>query len=102
MVMDATRKKDCGIVCIKRIQKQPEEANIGRYLSSQQLLQNSNNHTAPVLDYFQDPELPDVDYIVMPVLRPYDDPEFGVVGEVVEFVTQILEVCLDHTSPCYI
>lgn len=92
MVLDATRTKDGNIVCIKRIRKQPEEANIGRYLSSQQLLQNSNNHTVPIMDLFQDPELPDVDYIVMPVLRPYDDPEFGAVGEVVEFVTQILEV----------
>lgn len=45
------------------------------------------------MDAFRDPELPEVDYIVMPVLRPYDDPEFGAVGEVIEFVTQILEVC---------
>jgi hypothetical protein len=28
----------------------------------------------------------------MPLLRPFDDPEFGAVGEVVDFVTQMLEV----------
>ena len=28
----------------------------------------------------------------MPPLRPYDDPEVGFVGEVIDFVTQILEV----------
>lgn len=93
MVLDATRTRDSNVVCIKRIRKQPEETNIAEYLSSQQLLRNSNNHTVPIYDSFRDPELPDVEYIIMPVLRPYDDPEFGVVGEVVEFVTQILEVC---------
>lgn len=93
MVLDVTRNKDGETVCIKRILKQPDEVNIAQYLSSQQLLRNSNNHTVPIMDAFRDPELPEVDYIVMPVLRPYDDPEFGAVGEVIEFVTQILEVC---------
>ncbi|KAG5641208.1 hypothetical protein DXG03_005767 [Asterophora parasitica] len=29
--------------------------------------------------------------MVMPILRPFDDPDFGARGEVVDFVTQILE-----------
>lgn len=96
MVLDATREKDGNTVCIKLIQKPTDEVNIARYLSSQELLRHSNNHTALLIDSFQDPDLPGVEYIVMPVLRPYDDPEFGVIGEVVEFVTQILEVLLFH------
>ena len=30
--------------------------------------------------------------MVMPYLRPFNDPEFEAVGEVVEFITQTLEV----------
>jgi hypothetical protein len=30
--------------------------------------------------------------IVMPLLRPFDDPPFDTIGEVVDFITQVAEV----------
>lgn len=42
-------------------------------------------------DYADDDD-PKVHFIVMPLLRPFSDPTFYAVGEVVEFAQQILEV----------
>jgi hypothetical protein len=91
MVLDAIRE-DGVTVCLKLIQKKPSEADIAQYLSSDRLLRDPKNHSVPIFDRFQDPFLPDISFITMPVLRPFDDPEFGAIGEVVDFVTQILEV----------
>jgi hypothetical protein len=111
MVLDAERQGDGTIVCIKRIEPKiyesdaesenarTDEVKIGRYLSTEQMLRHPTNHCVPILDSFRDPILPEVEYIVMPVLRPYNNPEFCFVGEVVDFVTQILEVsvpCCPH------
>lgn len=47
----------------------------------------------PVLDVLNDPfDLLEV-LMVMPYLRPFDDLEFQTIGEVVDFVSQTLEVC---------
>ncbi|KAG5642296.1 hypothetical protein DXG03_003040 [Asterophora parasitica] len=88
MVLDARRLKDNVNVCIKRISKVTKEVTIAQYLASNQ---DSRNHCTPVWDDFRDPDLPDVSYMVMPVLRDFNDPEFGARGEVVDFVTQMLE-----------
>jgi hypothetical protein len=56
------------------------------------MLRDPTNHCVPILDSFSDPVFPRVDYIVMPALRPFNDPEFCFIGEVVDFVTQLLEV----------
>lgn len=76
------------------IEKKTEELEIGRYLISDgsQSQAGSRNHCVPILDAFHDLFMGDVNYIVMPLLRPFDDPEFGFVGEVVDFVTQVIEV----------
>jgi hypothetical protein len=105
MVLDAKRHEDGATVCIKRIEPKiydsdspdmrigrTDETNIGRYLSTERMLRHPTNHCVPILDYFVDPVLPDVEYIVMPVLRPFNNPEFRFIGEVVDFVTQLLEV----------
>ncbi|RDB20142.1 hypothetical protein Hypma_012977 [Hypsizygus marmoreus] len=93
MVLDAKRLRDGTNVCIKRIEPESktEEVNIARYLSSAQMLRDPNNHCVPVWDSFRDPILPHVEYLVMPILRPFDSPEFCAIGEVVDFVTQLLE-----------
>lgn len=90
-VMDAKRIKDGTTVCLKAVYRTPKEADIARYFSSPDLLQEPANHSVPILDVFCDPSAPDFEYLVMPLLRPFDDPEFTVIGEVVDFVTQILE-----------
>ncbi len=50
------------------------------------------NHSVPILDTFMDPADDSVSYIVMPFFRPSDNPPFETVGEVADFVDQILEV----------
>lgn len=53
---------------------------------------DSRNHSVPVLELFVDDEDPEISYMVMPFLRYFDSPEFQTVGEIVDFVDQILEV----------
>ncbi|KAG5640937.1 hypothetical protein DXG03_006599 [Asterophora parasitica] len=93
--MDAQDLRTGRRVCIKRANNKSQEIEIGRYLSSEDSPRHPKNHCPPVLDSFHDPDDPETRYIVMPLLRPFDDPDFEVVGEVVDFVTQLLEVQLD-------
>lgn len=68
------------------------EAKIGQYFSSQDLRADSRNHCTPVLDVLDAPDDESHQIIVAPLLRPYDDPPFETIGEVLDFVGQILEV----------
>jgi hypothetical protein len=52
-------------------------------------LNDPHNHAVPVLDYFTKD---DDGFLVMPLLRKFDDPPFGTVEEVVDFVRQMLQV----------
>lgn len=61
-------------------------------LSSPELLADPRNHSVPILDHFQDPDNPNISYIVMPFLRLFDDPGFFSVQDAIDFVDQILEV----------
>ncbi|KAF5388386.1 hypothetical protein D9615_000861 [Tricholomella constricta] len=93
MILDARRRTDGVTVCIKRISPNTvtNEVKIAKYLSTDKMLRDPTNHCVPIWDTFKDPILPQVEYIIMPPLRPYANPEFGVVGEVVDFVTQTIE-----------
>jgi len=65
------------------------------------MTEDSRNHVVPLYDVFVDSVQPHIQYMVMPVLRRFDDPDFVTVGEVVEFVSQALEVrrsCSDFGS----
>ncbi|TFK83402.1 hypothetical protein K466DRAFT_665869 [Polyporus arcularius HHB13444] len=94
-IMDAVRTKEGTIVVMKRIHKSvhPLEGEIGRFLSSPPLASDPRNHCCPILDVLSDPEDPDVQLIVMPLLREYDDPKLVTVGEAVELFRQLFE-CL--------
>lgn len=90
-IIDATR--DDGLrVAIKRVERKSEEVEIAKFLSSPTLRCNPLNHCIPILDVFPDPVKPGRTYIVMPILRPFDDPTFAYVGEVADFVGQTLDV----------
>ena len=91
-LVDATRISDGKLVYIKRVKTGDQESSIASLLSSNDLRMDSRNHTVPILDNFVDNEDPGTSYMVMPFLRPIDDPDFEVVDEVAEFVSQILEV----------
>ena len=94
--MDAQEVSSNRLVCIKMITKSTTELAIAHYLSpvGTHAPQDSTNHCVPVLDSFHDPISPGVHYLVMPLLRPYNEPEFGAIGEVVDFATQTLEVVM--------
>lgn len=79
-------------VSIKVVPTTSEELRIARMLSSEE--HAHNNHCVPVLDVLPDPTSSSHALLVMPFLRPFDDPQFEVVEEAVEFIRQTLEVRL--------
>lgn len=95
--MDATRVKDNAHVLLKRLPRgghvQPPEASIMEYFSSDESLAlDPENHCIPLLACLDPPKDGGHVIIVMPVLRPYHDPDFDTIGEGVEFVRQMMEV----------
>lgn len=86
--MDA-KSSDETPVAIKIVQNKSQEAQIAQFLSS---IEHPENHCVSILEVFPDPIDPSWSLMVMPYLRPFNDPEFELVGEVVEFVSQMLEV----------
>lgn len=91
-LVDATRMSDNKLVYIKRVTTGDKESSIACMLSSESLRNDSRNHSVPILDVFVDDEDPGLSYLVMPFLRYFNSPEFQTVGEVVDFVGQVLEV----------
>ncbi|CCM01514.1 uncharacterized protein FIBRA_03570 [Fibroporia radiculosa] len=90
-VIDATRSKDGSIISIKTATKNSEEIAIASFLSSEELKRDPANHCVSLLEVFDDPLDPTLSFLVMPYLRPFDDPDFGAIGEAVDFVGQTLE-----------
>ncbi|PPR04658.1 hypothetical protein CVT24_011876 [Panaeolus cyanescens] len=92
-ILDARRLKDGRVVCIKMIQdaRKIKEIQVVQYFSSKKLANEPRNHVVPYYDSFQDALSPDIHFLVMPSLRRFDDPDFTIVSEVVDFVTQALE-----------
>lgn len=88
--IDAVRIQDNSSVFIKRIDKGSTEAEINIHLSNPALRSNPSNHAAPCLDYIYGNDAHD--FIVMPILRHFDDPPFVYVDEVTDFIQQTLEV----------
>lgn len=84
-------------MCIKRVVTGSSEARIVRMLSSVSMVirGQSENHAVPVFTAFEDEENVYITYLVMPLLRHVDDSTFITVGDVVEFVDQLLEVCIE-------
>ncbi|KAI0944014.1 hypothetical protein AcV7_001949 [Taiwanofungus camphoratus] len=90
-VIDATRHRDGLLVSIKSTQNDSEEIAIACFLSSPELMKHPANHCVSILDVLPDPLDNEMSLLIMPYLRPFDDPEFGAIGEVVDFVHQTLE-----------
>ncbi|KAA1477314.1 hypothetical protein DENSPDRAFT_844530 [Dentipellis sp. KUC8613] len=97
-ILDATRNADGAWVTLKRLdmdegRSDMEEVGINRYLSSEPLTSDPRNHCAQALEIFTIPDAPnqDVYIMVMPTLRPFDDPTFDTFGEAIAFFTQLFE-----------
>lgn len=89
--MDAKGIKDGTIVAIKYRYLGNEEVRIGRMLSAAEHRQDPMNHCVPILEHFTDDDT-GLNFLVMPLLRAFDDPPFYYVDEVLDFMRQTLEV----------
>ncbi|KAI0629607.1 kinase-like domain-containing protein [Trametes polyzona] len=87
-VIDATRLSDKKLVAIKSFFTDRQEMHIAQFLAS---VQDSRNHTVPILEILPDPTDPQRALMVMPYLRPCNDPEFSTIGDVVEFLDQTID-----------
>ncbi|KAH9949303.1 kinase-like domain-containing protein [Amylocystis lapponica] len=90
-VIDATRLRDGFRVAIKQVPKDTGEVPMAISLSTPELLQNPTNHCVPIIDVFDDPYDTEFSLMIMPFLRPCNDPEFGFIGEAIDFMRQTLE-----------
>ncbi|KAI0657802.1 kinase-like domain-containing protein [Cubamyces menziesii] len=87
-IMDARRQNDNKLVAIKRVRRDSRELEIAQFLTS---VGGSDHHCISVLEVLDDPLDPGRSLLVMPYLRPYDNPEFNVVADVVDFAMQTLK-----------
>ncbi|KAH9946933.1 kinase-like domain-containing protein [Amylocystis lapponica] len=98
-IIDAICKKNGATVSIKAVVRDGEEVNIARNLSSPDILPHPINHCVPIVDVLHDPFDDKTSLLVMPYLRPWNDPDFSAFGEVVDFVSQTLEgLCFLHSQ----
>ncbi|KIK97189.1 hypothetical protein PAXRUDRAFT_825165 [Paxillus rubicundulus Ve08.2h10] len=90
--LDATSHNGT-VVFIKKIYRDehPFEEDLALYLSSERLRKDPANHCVPIIDHFEDDEEEDIHYIVMPLLRPFNHPEFETVAEALDCMKQALQ-----------
>ncbi|KAI0669510.1 kinase-like domain-containing protein [Trametes maxima] len=88
-VMDARCKDNDEIVAIKTFRRDSQEMHIAGYLSA--LRYDPQNHSVPIHRILDDPHDSSLSLMVMPYLRPCNDPDFTLVGEIIEFINQTLE-----------
>ena len=95
--MDATRRRDGKHVMLKKVypDEGPHELIITQLFSSRELARDPRNHCVPLLDIIEIPQNGQK-LMVMPLLRPFNDPHFQTFGEFVAFFTQICEVKSFH------
>ncbi|KAI0723537.1 hypothetical protein C8Q76DRAFT_794463 [Earliella scabrosa] len=91
-LIDATRRSDGRLILLKKVASGSQEIRIASYFSTGDLRKDPRNHCVPILDVFVDSQDPAISFIVMPFLRPIDQPEFDTVGSILTCVEQLLEV----------
>ena len=96
--MDAAEKEGGKLVYIKEVKTDCEEHRIAKLLTQEDWINDPRNHCVPIVKIFQDHQNPKVSYIVMPFLRPANNPPFETVKEIIDYVDQILEVRADGTN----
>ncbi|KAL5513740.1 hypothetical protein ACEPAH_4140 [Sanghuangporus vaninii] len=84
----AVRESDGSYVIIKKVKKGSREKAIALFLSS---VDDPRNHCVPITDSFADNLDERIEFLVMPVLRQFDNPPFRAVNEVIDFLKQTLE-----------
>ncbi|KAI0629610.1 kinase-like domain-containing protein [Trametes polyzona] len=87
-VIDATRVSDHTTVAIKKVSKKTQELPVARFLAS---ITDPRNHTVTIHEVLSDPFDPQLALLVMPFLRPCNNPEFATIGDVIDFIDQTIE-----------
>ena len=77
---------------IKSLPRNSIETEIALFLSSGENAQGCKNHCVPVLDVIREETKRPRDFLLLPLLRPFDDPPFFSVEEVLDFMKQTLQV----------
>ncbi|OCB91920.1 hypothetical protein A7U60_g788 [Sanghuangporus baumii] len=90
-LIDAIRISDGMKVVIKAVRRDSTETSIGIFLSSPDLAKDPRNHCVPILDVIRDESAPNLEFLVMPLLRPFNKPPFFSVDEMLDFMKQVLE-----------
>ncbi|KAF7797599.1 hypothetical protein EIP86_008799 [Pleurotus ostreatoroseus] len=95
--IDAVRMRDERIVALKKviIARFPDEVSISQFFSEESLATKRENHCVPVLDVLYLPDGETV-LLVLPLLRAFDNPPFGTLGEVLDFCGQGLDFMHQH------
>ena len=96
MLVDAIHAATGKRVYIKEVATGSEELHIALTLRQEEWVNDPRNHCVPVTQVFKDHNDPNVSYMVMPFLRPMDDPPFETVNEIIKFTDQILEVIMKN------
>ena len=91
--MDATRRLDGKHVMFKRIfpEEGSHELRTMQLFSSSEVARDLRNHCVPLLNVIEIPNTRQK-LMVMPFLRPFNNPRFQTFGEFVAFFTQVCEV----------
>ncbi|KAI8971014.1 kinase-like protein [Trametes punicea] len=87
-VLDARRIPENDVVAIKSFRKDGQELHIIQLLSA---IPDPQNHTVPFIEVLDDPFDHELSLMVMPYLRPCNDPDFNTVGDAITFIDQTLE-----------
>ena len=93
--IDATRSDGLSVhLHLISEKKFPEATDVMLHLTSDKLDgdDDGGNHTVPVLEVLEVDDSGDLCIFVTPLMRACDDPWFENVGEVVDFLGQVLEV----------
>jgi hypothetical protein len=93
--MDAVRIEDGRQVTLKKVlpEEGPYEHSILELFSSPGVREDSRNHCVPLLGLLElSQDKPNGKLMVMPFLRPFENPCFQTYGEFVAFFMQISEV----------
>ena len=92
MLVDAIHEATGKPVYIKEVPTDSEELRISQLLTQEEWASDSRNHCVGLMKVFKDHKNPNVSYMVMPFLRPADNPPFESTKEIIKFTDQILEV----------
>ncbi|KAL5513743.1 hypothetical protein ACEPAH_4143 [Sanghuangporus vaninii] len=90
-LIDAERMSDGLKVMLKTVDRSSKESRIAVYLSFAEHSNDPRNHCVPIIDVIRDESEPCVEFLVMPLFRPFDEPPFFNVEEVLDFMKQTLE-----------